>query len=127
MSRNHIHFAPGLPNDSGVVSGMRQSCEIYIYINVERAMGDGIKFYRSKNNVILSDGFGGLIPLTYFEKVVDVETGRQLVSSIEAKTSIITEGGAGGDDHEDSLTKGRGSSSFRGGTKRRSQEAKTEA
>jgi len=87
MNRNHIHFSPGLPEDKGVISGMRKSCEIYIYMNVERAMNDGARFYRSKNNVILSDGFGGVIPCRYFEKVVDVEAGLE-ISLIEAKTSI---------------------------------------
>jgi len=30
MKRNHIHFAPGMPKDNGVISGMRGSCDIYI-------------------------------------------------------------------------------------------------
>ena len=54
MKRQHIHFAAGEPGESGVISGMRQSCEIHIYINVEAAFPDGLKFYRSSNNVILS-------------------------------------------------------------------------
>lgn len=30
MSRNHIHFAPGMPKEEGVISGMRGSCDIII-------------------------------------------------------------------------------------------------
>jgi len=78
MSRNHIHFAPGLPNDKGVISGMRKTCEIYIYVDTESSMRDGIIFYRSKNNVILSYGFDGVLPVRYFKKVVDVENGQEL-------------------------------------------------
>merc|ERR1712035_86912 len=32
--RNHIHFAVGLPSSSGVVSGMRSDCDLYMYMNV---------------------------------------------------------------------------------------------
>ena len=44
--RNHIHFAPGLPNDSGVISGMRQICNIVIFIDLEAALQGG---FRSPN------------------------------------------------------------------------------
>lgn len=30
MARNHIHFAPGMPKEEGVISGMRGSCDMYI-------------------------------------------------------------------------------------------------
>lgn len=71
MRRNHIHMAVGLPGDNQVISGMRRSCDVYIFINVPLAMKDGFEFYRSENNVILSPGKGphGVIPLTYFERV----------------------------------------------------------
>ncbi|KAI8825499.1 phosphotransferase KptA/Tpt1 [Chytriomyces cf. hyalinus JEL632] len=69
MNRNHIHFAVGRPGDSGVISGMRGTCNVLIYINVSQAMSDGIKFYRSPNNVVLSSGVGGFIAPKYFERV----------------------------------------------------------
>jgi len=56
MGRNHIHIAVGRPGVSGVLSGMRASSEILIHIDMEKAMGGGIKFYRSANNVILTPG-----------------------------------------------------------------------
>ena len=28
MNRTHIHFAAGLPGESGVISGMRRSCKV---------------------------------------------------------------------------------------------------
>ena len=74
MKRQHIHFAAGEPDESGVISGMRQSCEIHIYINIEAALSDGLKFYRSSNNVILSPGNSeGYILPCYFLKVVNVK------------------------------------------------------
>lgn len=54
MSRNHIHFAPGMPKEEGVVSGMRGSCDVIIQIDLKAAMKDGIEFYISSNNVILT-------------------------------------------------------------------------
>ena len=67
MSRNHIHFA----KTKNVSSGIRKNAEVYIYIDVEKAMKDGIKFYESDNGVILSPGIGekGIIDSKYFSKV----------------------------------------------------------
>ncbi|KAJ4442221.1 hypothetical protein ANN_12087, partial [Periplaneta americana] len=38
MNRLHIHFCPGEPGESQVISGMRSSCQLYIYINMEKAL-----------------------------------------------------------------------------------------
>ncbi|KAI9344310.1 phosphotransferase KptA/Tpt1 [Obelidium mucronatum] len=69
MNRNHIHFAVGKPGESGVISGMRSSSQILIYVNIPLAMAEGIKFYRSANNVILSKGINGVILPKYFAEV----------------------------------------------------------
>lgn len=80
MKRQHIHFAAGEPGESGVISGMRHSCEIYIYINTEAALSDGLKFYRSSNNVILSPGNSeGYILPCYFLKVRNVKRNTMIV------------------------------------------------
>lgn len=72
MSRNHIHFATGLPTDRTVISGIRKNCQIYIYINLPLALHDGIPFYKSSNDVILSPGNqDGVLPPQYFLKVFD--------------------------------------------------------
>ncbi|KAF7728379.1 tRNA 2'-phosphotransferase 1 [Apophysomyces ossiformis] len=70
MSRNHIHLAPGLPSDEGVISGMRTTSEVFIYIDMAKALADGIQFYRSVNNVILTQGQDGVLAPCYFERVV---------------------------------------------------------
>eukprot|EP00842_Homolaphlyctis_polyrhiza_P006512 jgi/Hompol1/6862/HPOL_003698-RA len=71
MGRQHMHFAVGLAGDSGVISGMRASCDVFIYIDAARAMADGIQFLRSANNVILSEGRDGVLDPKYFARIVD--------------------------------------------------------
>lgn len=72
MNRAYIHFAKGMPEDYGVISGMRNSSEICIFINLEKAMYYGIKFFLSENMVILSKGNrDGIIHPTFFERVLD--------------------------------------------------------
>ncbi|KAF9956542.1 hypothetical protein BGZ65_002623, partial [Modicella reniformis] len=38
MNRNHIHMAIGLPGDEGVVSGMRNAANLYIYVDTAKAL-----------------------------------------------------------------------------------------
>ncbi|GFO16981.1 tRNA 2'-phosphotransferase 1 [Plakobranchus ocellatus] len=38
MNRNHIHFAAGLQGQDGVISGMRSSCQIIIYLDLAKAL-----------------------------------------------------------------------------------------
>lgn len=97
MGRNHVHFAAGLPEtfrrlatttvaDGGeveattepaaaqapVISGMRVTSTILIYISLAKAMDAGIKFWRSANGVILTEGDGeGKVGLEFFERVED--------------------------------------------------------
>jgi 2'-phosphotransferase len=73
MGRTHIHFATGLPKDEGVISGMRRQCPVHIYIDTNKCAEDGILFYRSENNVILTAGVEekGTLPTAYFAKVTD--------------------------------------------------------
>lgn len=76
MSRNHIHLAQGVPG-SGVISGqcipvimecflsgscaasclgMRSSSSILIFVDIQKALAAGIRFYLSDNGVVLTDG-----------------------------------------------------------------------
>lgn len=67
MKRNHIHFAKGL----NFINGLRQSAELFIYINFEKAKEDGLIFLESENSVILCDGnLKGYIEIKYFLKVI---------------------------------------------------------
>ncbi|PFH33507.1 hypothetical protein BESB_077240 [Besnoitia besnoiti] len=73
MHRNHIHFAPGLPCECGVVSGMRQTNDVAIYVDVERAMRDGIRFFVSNNNVILTEGIRGKLAPKHFKRAIHLK------------------------------------------------------
>ncbi|BGP55214.1 hypothetical protein JCM8202_003782 [Rhodotorula sphaerocarpa] len=70
MTRNHIHCAVGLAGESGVVSGMRANCDLFIYLDVPRLLADGIPIYTSTNSVLLTGGIEGVVPPKYFAKVV---------------------------------------------------------
>lgn len=77
MTRLHIHFATGLPKDESVISGIRSNAQIYVYINLKKALADNISFFKSLNNVILSPGnSSGIIEPKYFLKIVDAKTGK---------------------------------------------------
>jgi len=71
MGRVHIHFAPGRLGEEGVISGMRASASVFIYINLDKALGAGMRFFRSQNGVILSSGLEWVIATDYFDKVID--------------------------------------------------------
>lgn len=50
MNRQHIHFAKSASADSGI----RKDAEVHIFIDVEKALEDGIHFFESENGVVLS-------------------------------------------------------------------------
>lgn len=70
MGRVHIHFAIGNPSDPKVISGIRSSSNVLIYIDMKKAMDSGIQFYISSNNVILSKGHNGTIQTKYFKNIL---------------------------------------------------------
>jgi len=71
MKRNHIHFSPGEPGDDKVISGMRASASVWIYINMAAAIRDGFEFFLSPNNVVLTPGDpSGFLPIRYFKRVI---------------------------------------------------------
>ncbi len=75
MKRNHIHFATGIPNVHGknetVISGMRKSCDVYIYVDMRKCVRDNIAIYKSDNGVLLTAGVddSGILPMQYFLQV----------------------------------------------------------
>ncbi|KIK62005.1 hypothetical protein GYMLUDRAFT_42438 [Collybiopsis luxurians FD-317 M1] len=78
MSRNHIHLAQGVSGDRGhaVISGMRSSCDILIYINIPLALASDIKFYLSDNGVVLTEGNErGFLEPKFFSYVEQVTRG----------------------------------------------------
>jgi len=70
MARNHIHLALGRPGDPNVKSGMRNTSDILIFIDIPKAIQDGFKFFISTNGVVLTEGNkDGFIPPQYFKSV----------------------------------------------------------
>ncbi|CAI7675208.1 unnamed protein product [Penicillium pancosmium] len=104
MGRNHVHFATGPSLESvlgaqpdaavqgkgetKVISGMRSDAQVLIYIDLRKALAAGCPFWRSENNVILSEGLpvpGGLegpdgqpkrvVSVDFFDVVVERKVG----------------------------------------------------
>ncbi|KAK6200514.1 phosphotransferase KptA/Tpt1 [Scheffersomyces amazonensis] len=76
MNRNHIHFTS---TELSNISGIRQNANVLIYLDVEECLKNGIKFYRSLNDVILSEGNeNGIISSKYFAKVVDLKSNQEI-------------------------------------------------
>lgn len=80
MKRTHIHLAPGLPGEDGVISGMRKDCDLAIFIDVPKALSDGIQFFWSDNGVLLTTGNteGKLLP-KYFSRALRLRPTRILL------------------------------------------------
>ena len=66
MSRKHIHIAKSID----AKSGKRNDCNVTIYIDMKKAMEDGIVFYESSNNVILTEGIDGTLDPKYFNTII---------------------------------------------------------
>ena len=84
MNRTHIHFAPGLQERGEVISGMRHSSTIHIFLDVEKcAKDDRVEFYLSDNGVILTAGIHnqGTLPPEFFSYVTDVTSGTVLLDN----------------------------------------------
>ncbi|XP_027336479.1 tRNA 2'-phosphotransferase 1-like isoform X2 [Abrus precatorius] len=69
MKRLHVHFSSGLPTDGEVISGMRRDVNVLIFLDVRKALDEGMKLYISDNKVILTEGFDGVVAPKYFEKI----------------------------------------------------------
>ncbi|CAL1613625.1 unnamed protein product [Knipowitschia caucasica] len=80
MKRTHIHLAPGLPGEKGVISGMRKDCDLAIFIDVTKALSDGLQFFWSDNGVLLTPGDteGKLLP-KYFSRALRLRPTRTLL------------------------------------------------
>jgi 2'-phosphotransferase len=70
MARKHIHLSSQHKGSKDMISGMRNRSNVMIYIDLDKAIAAGIKFYISKNQVILSEGNDqGMIPTEFFKEV----------------------------------------------------------
>lgn len=65
MNRKHIHFVENIESEKQI-SGFRTNSNSIITVDMKKCMEDGIKFYKSNNNVILTEGNNGIIEAKYF-------------------------------------------------------------
>jgi 2'-phosphotransferase len=79
MTRNTIHFSESYPakyiyEDNLILSEdkIKPPYDVLIYVDMEKAMKDSIKFWKSKNGVILSEGINGTIDSKYFLRYQDI-------------------------------------------------------
>lgn len=71
MKRKHIHCV-GEIDKTRQISGFKQRSNKAIYIDMALCMVDGMRFYMSDNNVILTEGLNGVIERKYFREIVDL-------------------------------------------------------
>lgn len=98
MKRNHIHIAQGLPGHNGVISGMRSSSQIFIYINIQAALSSGIQFFFSDNGVVLTAGDDkGFLKPQFFQRVENAKRqalpgweGSGPVKAVERVKEVVT-------------------------------------
>lgn len=88
MGRNHVHFASGVPSKfrdilpqyltlgEDVISGMRGSCQVLIFLDVDKLRKSGLDVYKSGNGVILIPGNDhGVVSMELFNQVYDIDNG----------------------------------------------------
>ncbi len=64
MNRKHIHFVENINRDEQI-SGFKKISNAILKIDMKKCMEDGIVFYKSTNDVILTEGIDGIIPTKY--------------------------------------------------------------
>ncbi|CAK8698489.1 unnamed protein product [Clavelina lepadiformis] len=93
--RIHIHMTTAEPADENkVISGMKRSCTIFIYIDLEAALKDGLEFFLSTNGVVLSPGDEkGYLKPKYFKEVVGISHGNRcsLLEDISSVGNVVDE------------------------------------
>ena len=97
MGRKHIHFATNLPSalpplsrdkplkvpmtEGGgdvVLSGMRRDATVLVWVDVQRSAQGGVKWWRSANGVVLTEGVEGRLGLEFVAWVERRGTGEIL-------------------------------------------------
>ncbi|KAF3928988.1 hypothetical protein ABW19_dt0205214 [Dactylella cylindrospora] len=138
MGRTHIHCAAGLPKPSihpetreeipAVLSGMRFNAEVLFYIDIEKGIQDGVKFWKSDNDVILTNGTDelGQLPMEYVIRVEDV-CGRAGGGDLWTRDEGVVKEWPIGKSKKDRSGRGGGSGGGRGGRGKGKERAKLRA
>lgn len=83
MNRAYIHFAVGFIGETHVTSGMRDTCDVIIVMDLPKAMREGLKFYVSQNEAVLSDGVLGVVSPKYFKAIKKYDYGTNRFEEID--------------------------------------------
>ena len=75
MTRKHVHFSTKFFGSKDIISGMRKNCEVLIYLDVEKALNEGVNIFLSDNEVAL---IPKIVSSHLFEKICDASTGKKL-------------------------------------------------
>jgi len=76
MERNHVHLCKQI---GGTWIRIKKRANIAIYIDVQAARHDGLKFFSAPNDVIMSSGNEkGCIPIKYFKEIKNIHNGKQV-------------------------------------------------
>lgn len=108
MSRKHIHFATNLPTalpplsrdkplkvpmtEGGgdvVMSGMRRDATVLVWVDVRRSERAGVKWWRSANGVVLTEGLEGKLGLEWVAWVERRGTGEILYGTKPAGGAAV--------------------------------------
>jgi 2'-phosphotransferase len=74
-----------------LMAGMRKSSQILIFLNIQKALDAGIKFYLSDNGVVLTEGDErGFLSIEFFDRVEDAKT-RKAVEGWKGSGRIVNE------------------------------------
>ena len=87
-SRTDIHLIQTLPGTGAVISGMRTDCDIALVISPQAAAEAGCIFYRSSNEVYLTEGLEGTLPPEFIRAVIIIET-REMITSESTTTAHL--------------------------------------
>ena len=66
MGRNGVHFATQEMGSDSMISGMRKSAQVLIYLDVEKALDEGLPLYLSSNKVLLCPQ---TVPPRFFKRI----------------------------------------------------------
>ncbi len=67
---DYIYLTPCSLSEYNAIT-KTQNCNVFLYINIVRALFEGLKFYLFKENTIITKGESGLLKSTFIDKIVD--------------------------------------------------------
>ena len=70
-NRKHIHFVSEIVRDKQL-SGYRKDSNVIIILDMKKCMEAGMLFFKSTNDVILTEGIHGIINVSFFKEIKEI-------------------------------------------------------